>query len=236
MATAVVTGATKGIGAAIAVALARAGYDVVGIARSGSGLAAMASLVQVHDVRWTAARILEVGEGLEILVNNAGAGVGPRALGDTSLEDVRRIMRINVVAPYLLTAALAPRLAASGRGRIVNIGSAAGSHRMPPHTTSAAYAAAKGAISGLTRQAARLLAPSGITVNAVLPGDVLTEAGREWFEGLTTAERESVIGRVPRGRLTTAEEVAQVVVSLCHPDAGGTVGASVEVNSGAWIR
>jgi NAD(P)-dependent dehydrogenase (short-subunit alcohol dehydrogenase family) len=107
---------------------------------------------------------------------------------------------------------------------------------MPPHTTSAAYAAAKGAISGLTRQTARLLAPSGITVNAVLPGDVLTEAGRDWVEGLTTVERESVLGRVPRGMLTTAEEVAQVVVSLCDPGAGGTVGASVEVNSGAWIR
>lgn len=251
MPTAVVTGATKGIGAAIATALARGGYDIVGVARSGEDLEATRADIERQGVRFTghpvdladpdatealANELVSGGEDIAVLVNNAGAGVGPRDLVDTSPEDLRRIMRLNVVAPYVLVRALAPRLAASGRGRVVNIGSAAGSHRMPPHTTSAAYAAAKGAVAGLTRQTARLLAGQGIAVNAVLPGDVLTEAGREWFDGLTDEERAVVLARVPRGALTTSEEVAHAVAALCAPDAGGTVGAAVEVNSGAWIR
>jgi NAD(P)-dependent dehydrogenase (short-subunit alcohol dehydrogenase family) len=254
MPTAVVTGATKGIGAAIATALARCGYDIVGVARSGKDLEATRAEIEREGVRFTghpvdladpdatedlADRLASGGDDIAVLVNNAGAGVGPRDLVDTSPEDLRRIMRLNVVAPYVLVRALAPRLAASGRGRVVNIGSAAGSHRMPPHTTSAAYAAAKGAVAGLTRQTARLLrllAGQGIAVNAVLPGDVLTEAGREWFDGLTDEERAVVLARVPRGALTTSEEVAHAVAALCAPDAGGTVGAAVEVNSGAWIR
>jgi 3-oxoacyl-[acyl-carrier protein] reductase len=182
-----------------------------------------------------AAEILASDARLRALVNNAGAGIGPATLEQTTVADLERIMRLNVVTPYLLIRALADRLARDG-GRVVNIGSAVAIHRMPPDTTSVAYCAAKGALTGLGRQAGRLLAPTGVTVNTVHPGDVLTEAGRAWFDGLGDAERATVLARVPRGELTTSEEVAHAVVALCDPAAGAIVGTSLEVNSGAWIR
>ena len=173
MATAILTGATKGIGAGIATALARAGFDIVAVARSSADLEALAPAIEEHGVRFTAeptdlaepaevealaARILATDDELRVLVNNAGAGIGAASLLETSGDELRRILRLNVVAPYLLVRALAPRLAASGGGRVVNIGSAVGTYRIPPYTTSAAYSAAKGALGGLTRQAGRLLA------------------------------------------------------------------------------
>jgi 3-oxoacyl-[acyl-carrier protein] reductase len=218
----------------------------VGVARSSTDLIAMSPAIEAYGVRYTseptdlaepaevealAARLLAREDELRVLVNNAGAGVGAASLLETSPDQLRRILRLNVVAPYLLIRALAPRLA-----RVVNIGSAVGSYRIPPYTTSAAYSAAKGALGGLTRQAGRLLAAEGVAVNAVLPGDVLTAAGTEWFESLTDEERAGVLARVPRGALTSVEEIAHAVVALCADDAAAIVGVSLDVNSGAWIK
>jgi NAD(P)-dependent dehydrogenase (short-subunit alcohol dehydrogenase family) len=123
-----------------------------------------------------------------------------------------------------------------GGGRIVNISSAAARYRVATEVTSAAYVAAKGAVLGLTRQTGKLLAPDGITVNAVLPGDVLTEAGTELLDSLSEADRKGVLSRIPRGTMTTPDEVGAAVLSLCRQSAGAIIGVSLDVNGGAWMQ
>jgi NAD(P)-dependent dehydrogenase (short-subunit alcohol dehydrogenase family) len=251
MASAVVTGASQGIGKGIAIALTRGGYDIVAVARRVEPLEELGAVIEQAGGRYTyyqadlsepdgvtllATTISREQPDLRVLVNNAGGGIGPRPITETSDADWRRLLRLNVLAPYLLTKILGEAMAKNGGGHVINISSAVAVHRVATEVTSSAYVAAKGALHGLTRQSARLLAPEGVSVNAVLPGDVLTEAGAELFDSLSPKEREGVLSRVPIGRLTTPEEIGAAVASLCTPVAGAIVGVSLDVNGGAWMR
>ena len=227
--TAVVTGASRGIGAAVAERLEAESVRVVGISRGGG--------IDVRDP--AAARLIGERSGpVDILVNNAGTGF-VRALDDLTDEDWQAQYELNVTAPRRLMQAFAPGMAERGWGRIVNVASSSGKR---PSLTNAAYSVTKAAELSLSRVFAEEYAGSGVLVNAVAPGPV---AGPLWLAegGLadqvaaargTTRERvlESQAAKVPIGRLITLDEVAAAVVFLCSEAASGVTGAAWSVDGG----
>lgn len=167
------------------------------------------------------------------LVNNAG--ISPKRadqdapwLSQMSLEEWARVINVNLNGAFILARLLAPEMIAKGYGRIINIGSLAG--RAMPLIAGPHYAASKAGLVGLTRAAARDLAPHGITVNCIAPGRILSDltgpAG--------AAVNRSALGRIPVGRFGTAEEVAHVAAFLASPMAGFITGATIDITGGEF--
>lgn len=248
---AVVTGASRGIGAAIAATLARLGADLTLMSRDEAALAANAArLAQDHGGAAQAVRLDVSDEAgvaaafaaavarfgpVHILVNNAGiAAAAPFGKTDPALW--RRLIDIDLTGPYLcIRQALGPMVKA-GRGRIINIASTAG-HTGYPYV--AAYCAAKHGLIGLTRALAREIARSGVTVNAVCPGytetDVVETAVANIIEktGRTREQAiEQLVAHNPQGRLIKPAEVAETVGWLCLPAAASINGQSIMVDGG----
>ncbi|MFE9679867.1 SDR family NAD(P)-dependent oxidoreductase [Streptomyces sp. NPDC002701] len=177
--TALVTGAAQGLGQEFAVALAGQGYRVAGLDLVPQGETAdrildyvelVADVTDEAQIRDALERVLEQFGTLHVLVNNAG--VHPEtAFEDTTPEEWRRVMRVNLEAPFLMARAVLPYLKAAGRGRIVNIASAA-VLTAPPAMV--AYTASKAGLIGFTRSLASALGPYDITVNAIAPSMVRT--------------------------------------------------------------
>ena len=230
--TAVVTGATRGIGAAVAQLLGEEGARVVSVARS-----------QGIDVtaRDAPERIAERAAGpVDILVNNAGTSrILP--LEETTDEDYRAAFELNVIAPMRLMRHFAPGMAERGWGRIVNVTSSAGKR---PSQTWPAYSVAKAAEHSLSRVFADAWAPSGVLVNAVAPGPTATPL---WMEpgGLAdqVAARERIsrdeavarqASKAPLGRFGEVDEIAAVVVFLCSERAGNVAGAAWSADGGSF--
>ena len=250
-ATALVTGGNRGIGAAIAAALAADGANLIITGRDSAALSRVAAQIegdhdtsvrtQTCDVTDPAAiaelaKIVSVEAGtLDVLVNNAGAAASaPFARMDDNVW--QRMIETNLTAVYRVTQALLP-LMTGKNGRIINIASTAGLIGMAYVT---AYCAAKHGVVGLTRALARELAPKGITVNAVCPGYTETElvdgavSNITGKTGMNEADaRASLIRDVPIGRFIRPEEVADTVRWLAGPGAAGVTGAAIPVAGGA---
>ena len=240
---AVVTGAGRGIGRAIALALAEAGADVALLARTGDeltetraavealGRRAVAALVDVSDgasVRRAAAEVLAFFAGrVDILVNNAGVA-GRMSIIDLTEEEWDRVLDTNLKGTFLCTQAFVPPMIARGRGRIVNIASTFG---MVGHPDRAAYAASKGGIVQLTRQLAAELAEHAITVNAVGPAIIKT-AMVEPLIRPGMAYGELGLRKTPLGRFGEPEEVAWPVVFLASQAASYITGQTLMVDGG----
>jgi 3-oxoacyl-[acyl-carrier protein] reductase len=215
---ALVTGASRGIGAAIALALAQVGADVavnyreraaeaesVAAAITAAGRRAVTVAADVSDSSAVAAMIGTVEERLgapDILVNNAGIGL-IRNIDDLTEADFDQTIAVNLKSVFLCTRAVLPHMRAKGWGRIINIssGAARGAGGIGPH-----YNASKAGMEGLTRGYAARLVAQGITVNAVAPSLIETDMVRS---GLATSP-----ARIPLGRFGSSEEVAQVVLML----------------------
>ncbi len=237
---ALVTGGSRGIGAATVQRLAQLGYDVAFTYRAEAEKAQavakdveelgrrawpipldLSELSRLKDVVDQVARRLG---GLHALVNNAGyvQRVPPEEL---SLADWERMIAVSLTAPFLLIQAAVPHMKKSGFGRVVNVsslraltGSAHGVH----------YAAAKAGLLGLTKSYALALAPLGITVNAVCPGFVNTDINKAQLE-----ERGDEIRRqIPLGRVAEPREVAALIGFLCTEEAGYITGATFSINGG----
>ena len=248
---AVVTGAGRGIGEAVARALAGAGASVVVAARTREQIEAVAASLRdagrtayaipcdVTDpdaVERLAREAVERLGHVDILVNNAG-GAGSAPLHRLTLEDWNRLFTLNATSAFLCTRAFAPAMAERGWGRIVNIASVAG---LMGARYIAAYAAAKHAVVGFTRAVAAELAASGVTVNAVCPTYVDTDMTRESIArivektGLTEQEaRDRLVAMNPQGRLIEVDEVAHVVLALCGEGARGINGQAIAIDGGA---
>ena len=243
------TGASRGIGRAIAGALAGAGYAVGVCARSPeiaevaaelreSGAAAEAWELDVTDTLGVHRLVNEAAErfgGVGVLVNNAGMNRAGH-LRQVYANEVDAMFAVNVRAPLVVMQAAAPHMAAAGGGRIVNIASWVARSPRPGFV---AYSASKAALVALTRGAALEFAGDGITVNAVCPGNVLTDiweaaiAGTSLDDGRDVEELydESVAAQ-PIKRGVTAEEVAATVLFLCSEAAASITGEAVFVASG----
>lgn len=243
---ALVTGAGRGIGAAVARRLSDAGHSVALTARSGDELAALAtrlpgpSLVLPADVTDPDAVEHVFGEvehawgPVEVLVLNAGAGTSA-PLHRTTDADWQRMLDLNLTAPFRMLRRAVPPMVEAGWGRVVAVASVA-AKRGEPYI--AAYTASKHGLLGLVRSAARELAAQGVTVNAVCPAYVdtpmtdRTVASISATTGRTPEEaREALERRQPIGRLVTVEEVADAVM-LCVESAAIT-GQGINVDGGA---
>jgi NAD(P)-dependent dehydrogenase (short-subunit alcohol dehydrogenase family) len=229
---ALVTGATAGIGAAIATALGRDGAEVLVLGRDaerGAGIVTSlrdaggrAEFVQadLSNSARLAALADEVGD-VDILVNNAGVSIwGPTP--DVAIDDFDAMFAANVRAPYYLVAAFAPGMAARGRGSIVNIGSMAGTVGL---SGGAAYGATKAAVAALTRSWAAEYSAAGVRVNTVAAGPVYTRPeARDLFDtiGATTAVK----------RAAEPAEIAEFVAFLASDKASYITGATLAVDGG----
>jgi NAD(P)-dependent dehydrogenase (short-subunit alcohol dehydrogenase family) len=246
---AVVTGGGRGIGAAIAQALAREGATVSVLGRDAAHLAtqvealggtarAQAIGVDVTDeasVRNAFAAVRERFGRVDILVNNAGqAESAPLAKTDLALW--HRMVAVNLTGTFLCTREAVGEMTKRGSGRIVNVASTAG---LVGYSYVSAYCAAKHGVIGLTRAAALEAAKSGVTVNAVCPGytetDIVQDAVANIAKktGKTEAEaRAALVARNPQGRMIQPDEVAAAVVWLCLPSSGSITGQAIAVAGG----
>lgn len=248
---ALVTGSSRGIGRAVALALARDGAALIGVHYGSNREAADATVREIEAIgskavavhgdlgnareaalsireQFTAAALAETGKpGLDILVNNAGIA---RALsiGETSEADFDALMTINFKAPFFLIQALADDI--RNDGRIINVSTGFTRIAAPNHP---AYAASKGALDTLSLALAPVFAPRGITVNAVMPGVTETDMNADWLKDHDVragAEALSVFGRVG-----SPEDVADVIALLASPRSRWTTGQVIDATGGARI-
>ena len=236
---AVVTGAGRGIGRAVALAYARMGADVACVSRTEENSAKVAAEVEALgrrawplavDVSDTAAvdaaakEILELAGRVDILVNNAGV-TRDNLLMRMSEEEWDTVLNTNLKGAFNFTRALTRPFIKQRSGRIINIASVVG---LIGNAGQSNYAASKAALIGFTKSIARELAPRGITVNAIAPGFIETDMTAV----LDDKVREEVLGRVPLGRFGSSDDIAHAAVFLAMEPTGYVTGQVLTVDGG----
>jgi len=242
--TAVVTGAGRGMGRAVALALAREGAAVVVAevdrasadqvtgeieAAGGRAIAVIADIASVEEVRRLFKETVEAFGGLDILVNNAGIGI-PKPLVDYTEQDWDRQLGVNLKGMFFATQEAAKLMIPKRRGKIVNFASTAAF--VSSSTPETAYDISKGGVRQLTISVAAELAPHNINVNAVAPGTIMTELTLRVLDTEEKMARASA--KIPLGRLGTPEDMVGPVLFLCSSDADYVTG-HVLVVDGGWL-
>ena len=238
---ALVTGASRGIGRAIATTLAAQGFTVVGTATSEGGAQAITEalaawpgsrgiVLDVTDDAAAEAAVDAVAKefgALHVLVNNAGITRDGLAMRMKD-EDWDAVIETNLKGVFRLSRAVMRTMMKQRYGRIVNITSVVGASGNPGQAN---YAAAKAGVAGMTRALARELGSRGVTVNCVAPGFIDTDM----TASLPEAQRAALLQQIPLGRLGSAEEVAHAVAFLASPQAGYITGTELHVNGGMFM-
>ena len=240
--TAVITGASRGLGKAMALALAAEGAAIALVSRDRERLNAVAAEIGTAggkagvfaadvsseaQVQQIERDILAEFGTVNILINNAGINVR-NAVTDFTLEDWRRVMDTNVTAAFLMCRSFVPAMKGQGYGRILCLTSIMSHVSLPGRI---AYSTSKTALLGMTRALALELAPEGITANGISPGPVATELNRPLLENAELSAQ--FIANVPLGRWGTTDEVGQLAVYLCSEAAGFITGTDI-VMDGGW--
>ena len=240
---ALVTGASRGIGQAIAVELGRQGAQVVGTSTSQSGAAKITAalkennisgqgeILDVNSAESVTAALSSVEKSIgapTILVNNAGITRDNLLLRMTE-DEWDEILNTNLKSAYRMTKACLRAMTKARWGRIINISSVVGA---TGNAGQANYAASKAGLIGFTMSLAREVGSRNITVNAVAPGFIDTDMTRQ----LTETQKAALLNQIPLGRLGQVEEVAHAVVFLASPQAGYITGMTLHINGGMYMN
>ena len=236
---AVVTGGAQGIGYAIGERLLQSGASVVmwdidaaKLASASQSLAALGTvsgdLVELTDdaaVQAATARVVASHGRIDILVNNAGITGGNATTWELDPAVWRRVIEVNLIAPYLTCRAVAPQMVKAGYGRIVNIASVAGKEGNP---NASHYSASKAGLIALTKSLAKEVATKGIAVNAITPAVARTAM----FEQMTQAHIDYMLGKIPMGRFVEVGEVAAMAAWLASEECSFSTGAVFDLTGG----
>jgi 2-dehydro-3-deoxy-L-rhamnonate dehydrogenase (NAD+) len=240
--SAIVTGGARGIGFAIAKRMLASGAAVLlwdaDAAALDKAVAALKSAGRVYiarvDVtddaaiaRAVEAAIRDFGK-IDILVNNAGITGGNAPLWELTPEVWRRVVEVNLVAPYLVCHALAPHMAAAGYGRIVNIASIAGKEGNP---NASHYSASKAGLIALTKSLAKELASTGVLVNCVTPAAAKTEL----FAQMKQEHIDYMLSKIPMNRFVEVDEIAALVAWLASEECSFSTGAVFDISGGRAV-
>ena len=238
---ALVTGASRGIGRAIALELASRGATVVGTATTEAGAADIGAALAVHGGRGVVLNVTDAAScdalidslakesgGPNILVNNAGITRDNLAMRMKD-DDWESVLQTNLTAVFRLSRAVMRPMMKARWGRIINITSVVGASG---NAGQANYAAAKAGVAGMSRALARELGSRGITVNCIAPGVIETDMTRALDESQTAA----LLGQIPLGKLGSPADIAHAVAFLASANAGYITGTTLHVNGGMYMQ
>ena len=238
---ALITGAGRGIGKAIALDLAAAGADIVftnrtpELAEATKGeiealgrkcLAAQADVADAGQVDALVSQALEMFPSIDVVVNNAGV-TRDQLLMRMSSEDWRQVMGVNLAGMFHVTRAVIKSMVKQRFGRIINLTSVVGFTGNPGQVN---YASSKAAVMGFTKSVARELGTRNITCNAVAPGFIDTDMTR----ALNEAQQKAILDQIPLGRIGSVEDIAKAVRFLAGDDASYITGTVIHVNGGMY--
>ena len=237
---ALVTGASRGIGRAIALTLAQCGFTVIGTATTDSGAAAISEALAPLGGRGLALNVTDATAldaaidglvkefgALHVLVNNAGITRDTLAMRLKD-DDWDAVIDTNLKAVFRASRAAIRPMMKQRYGRIINITSVVGAAGNPGQAN---YCASKAGVAGMTRSLAQELGSRGITVNCVAPGFIATDM----TETLPDAQKQALLGKIPLGRLGSPEDIAEAVAFLASPQAGYITGTELHVNGGMFM-
>ena len=240
--TALITGASKGLGKAMALALAQAGASIALVSRDGTRLNDVAQQIRdgggsaevfvadVSDEAQVAALrdvfSAKVGSALHILINNAGINIR-KPLTEFTLAEWNSVLSTNLTSVFLLCRAFVPMMTGHGYGRIINMTSMMSHISLPGRT---AYSASKTALLGFNRALALELAAEKITVNGISPGVCDTEINTPLMQNPEL--RAQFLAKIPVGRFGEPDEIAKLALYLCSEDAGFITGTDVVIDGG----
>jgi len=248
---AIITGAARGMGLAIAEALYREGartvlvdVDEKGVMEAarhldsgqGRAIGKKVDVTNKADVRALVEEVKERWAGIDLLVNNAGGALNtPHRLEEIEDEDWDLVIDVNLKGAFLCSQAVIPEMAKQGRGVIVNMSALAGHWRAS--LAGVQYTAAKAGIEGLTRQLAYDWGKSGVRVNAVAPTVTLTgDRIQALWDAKSEAEKKKVLSEIPLGRLCTMRDVASTVIFLASDESSYITGITIDVSGGRYLR
>jgi 3-oxoacyl-[acyl-carrier protein] reductase len=239
---AVITGGAQGIGFATAERMLRSGGAVAlwdidaprlegareALAKVGAGSIHVVELTAEDSVQDAVAATLATHGAIDILVNNAGITGGNGPTWELAPEVWRRVIEVNLVAPYLVCRAVVPHMIQRGYGRIVNIASIAGKEGNP---NASHYSASKAGLIGLTKSLAKELATQGVLVNAVTPAAAKTAI----FESMTQQHIDFMLSKIPMGRFLQMDEAAAMIAWLASEDCAFSTGAVFDLSGGRAV-